>query len=240
VAPIGRQLQRKGNPMSLKLKALGLGLVAAMAMGAFAVVNASAFTGGHFTSQATEHHLIVKGEETFPGNHNLTFQRTVDGAASGEPIKCTRAVYHGTLSGTDATTTQSVSVTPKYEECSTGGVAPHNVTVHHLSSCGTNIYQFTSGNPGTIHVRCPVTVTHPNCTIRMPEQTVSGATYNTTVESNKHALTVNIEVPAITGHFESGFCVFLGTTQNFHMKGSVTVWAENTAGGRVGITHSAP
>jgi hypothetical protein len=224
--------------MSLKLKALGLGLIAAMAVGAFAVVNASASTSGHFTAETTEHHAIIKGEETFPGNHNLTFQRIVNGAPSGEPIKCTRAVYHGTLSGTAATTTQAVSVTPKYEECSTGGVAPHNVTVHHPSSCGTNIYEFTSGGSGTIHVRCPVTVTHPNCTIRMPEQTVSGAAYNTDVQVNKHSITLGINVTGITGHFESGFCVFLGTTQSFNMTGSATVWAENTAGGRIGITHT--
>jgi hypothetical protein len=228
--------------MSHKLKLLGMGVLAVMAVGAFSVVNASAVTpaNSHFTSEATEHHLIVKGSETFPGSHNLSFQRTVGGVASGEPIKCTHASYHGTLSGLSATTTQSVGVTPVYKECSTGGVAPHTATVHVPAACGTEAFQFTSGSPGTIHVKCAITITHPNACNRIviPAQTVSGATYGTVVESNKHAFTVTIDAQNITGHFEEGPCIFLGTNQTFHMKGSVTVWAENTVGGRVGITHT--
>jgi hypothetical protein len=225
--------------MKGKLKVLGAGVLAVAAAGAVTVVDAPASTSGHFTAETAEHHVIVKGEETFPGNHNISFQRTVNGQPSGEPWKCTRATYHGTLSGAAATTTQAVSVTPTYEKCSTAGVEPHNMTIHHPSSCGTNILQFTSGSPGTVHLLCAITITHPNCTTTVPPQTLTGATYHTVTENNKHALTVNVNLTT-TVHFEAGFCVFLGTTQTLDAIGTITLWGENTLGGRVGITHTAP
>jgi hypothetical protein len=239
------QLKGKGINMSMKLKVLGLGLLAVLATSAFAVVNASATTSGHFVSHAKEHHLVLEGTETFPGEHNLVFQRTVNGAASGEPIRCTHVAYHGTLEGTAATTTQSVALRPDYTStgtptCSTGGVAPHNVEIHVPTACGTNVFVFTSGNPGTVHDECEITVTHPNCTIRMPKQTLNGVTYKAIKVNNADALTAEVNVQGITGHFEGGACIFLGTTQIFHMKGSVRVWAKDKLGNPVGITHTAP
>lgn len=239
----------KGNKMSLKIKALGLGLLAAMAVSAIAVMSASATTpaNSHFTAEPTEHHVIIKGAETAGPPHTLLFQKT---NASGEPdgaaIKCTQATYHGTLSGLAATTTQSVSVRPHYTECSTGGVAPHDITIDVPAGCGTEVFQFTSGNPSTIHVNCAITITHPStsggfCRIVVPVQTTINSapnTYTTVTEATKHALTLDIDVRNITGHFEEGLCVFLGTTHKFDMTGSVTVWGENTNGGRVGITHT--
>jgi hypothetical protein len=226
--------------MSLKLKVLGLGLLAVMATSAFAAMNASAVTKGHFVADPPDHTLKIKGTESFPGNHNLTFQRTVNGVASGSPIKCTHAEYHGELTGAEATTSEKIKVTPVYKNCATEGGVWGEVKVHHpeTDACKTNVYEFTSGNPGTIHIRCTVTVTHPNCTMRIPEQTLSGATYNTVVENNKHAITLGINVQGITGHFEGGACIFLGTSQIFHMTGSVTVWGENSAGSRVNVTYT--
>jgi len=238
----GRQSREGNEKMSMKLKVLGLGLLAVLATSALAVVNASAEESGHFVSEATEHHLIIKGAEN-QSNHTLLFQRTVNGEFSGSPIKCTKATYHGTLTGADATTTDAVAVRPHYTECSTGGVAPHDVEIDVPVGCGTNVYVFTpnvSTKKATVHVECEITITHPNCTIKVPKQTLSGATYDTVEESGKHALTVTVTVPGITGHFEGGLCVFLGTTQTFDMNGAVTVWGENTDGDRVGITHTAP
>jgi hypothetical protein len=230
--------------MSLKLKVLGLGLLAVMATSALAVVNASATSTGHFTSEATEHHLIVKGAETVGTPHRLHFNevRNEPGhPTTGSSITCTHASYQGTLSGPAATTTTAVQVRPTYKECSTNGEPPHNVVVDVPESCGNNVFEFTSGGTGTVHLNCNITITHPNCAITLTaadNKKLSGITYTTTVEQNRHALTMHVNVKTIKGEYHSGFCVFLGTTHYFEMTGSVTVWAENTLTGRVGITHT--
>jgi hypothetical protein len=233
----------RGNEMKGKLRILGAGVLAVVAVGAVAAGGASAVTpaNSHFTTEAPEHHVILKGTETFPGNHNLSLQRTVGGQASGEPWKCTHVGYHGTLSGVAVTTTQSISLRPDYtglNNCSTGAIPPHNMVIHVPTGCGTDVLQFTSGNPGTMHLLCPITITHPNCEMRVPAQTKSGVTYTTVVEGNRHALTLDINFQSTTVHFESGFCVFLGTVQTFHTVGSITLWGEDTLGNRVGITHT--
>jgi len=237
---------QKGNSMSIKLKILGLGVLAVMATSAFAAVNASAISSGHFTAEPVgEDHVIVKGTESnVSGTHNLSFYETnANGETTGgAPIKCTHVEYHGTLSGAAATTTTAIQVRPNYKECSTNAVAPHNVTVDVPAGCGTGVFEFTPRSAGhaTVHVKCAITITHPNCTIVVPVQTPTGGgvTYTTTTESNKHAITLNSTVTGIHGQFEGGICVFLGTNHVFEMIGSVTVWGENTLGGRVGVTHT--
>jgi hypothetical protein len=217
--------------MSMKLKVLGLGLLAVMATSAFAVMSASANTTGHFTSDKA--HTILHGTESRPGNHNLSFQRVnAAGEAQGKPIQCTNVAYHGT---TSVATTTAVQLTPVYSNCGTEG-EPHNVFVHHPSSCGTNVFEFTSGGNGTVHVRCKISVTHPNCGIGIPTQTLSGVTYNTDFQNGVHAITAGVAVKGITGHFHSGVCVFLGTSHIFNMTGSVTLEGKDTEGNPVGIT----
>jgi len=228
--------------MSIKLKVLGLGLIAAMAVGAFAAVNASAITAGHFVADPPTHDLTVRGLETNPGKHFLKFQETNSkGEFTGSAIECTSAKYHGTLTGALATTTQEVNVTPAYEKCATTGGTWGEVTVEHpkTAACETKVYQFTAGAPGTVHVKCPITITHPNCTIIVPEQTLSGVTYTTSAEV-KHEITLDVAVKDITGHFEGGICVFLGTTHKFDMNGSATVWGEDVGSNRVNVTYTNP
>jgi hypothetical protein len=226
-----------------KYKALGMGLLAALAISAFAVVNASATTGGHFTSEATEHHLIIKGTESrVSGTHALSFNETnaTTETTGNTAIQCTHAEYHGTLTGEAATTTQSVQVRPVYKECLTAGAASHNVTVDVPGTCGTNVFEFKSGHGGTVNVNCTITITHPNCTIVVPTgQKLSGITYDTDERNGKHSLTMTVNVQHITGNYHSGICVFLGTAHKFEMTGSVTVWGENSLGNPVGITHTA-
>ncbi|HYP55460.1 MAG TPA: hypothetical protein VEQ41_04065 [Solirubrobacterales bacterium] len=230
--------------MSMKLRVLGLGILAVMATSAFAVMNASANTpaNSHFVADPPNHNTLnVEGTETFPGPHNLSFFRTdanTQTIGGSLPIKCTHAVYKGQLTGAATTTTQALRVRPEYKECSTGGEGPHNIPVHVPATCGNNVYEFTSGNPGTIHVNCPITITHPNCHITVPAQTVSGATYTNVVgASGKHEITVHINVQHITGHFEGGICVFLGTSHRFEMVGSATVRALSGVA-PVNVTHT--
>jgi hypothetical protein len=238
-------IQKKGNEMSLKLKILGLGLLAAIGTSAFAVVNASALSTGHFTSHLPaghDQHLIIKGTESRKagqGNHALEFNEinTNTETTGGTGIICTHVDYHGTLEGAAATTTTSVKVRPNYTECSTKGSSEHNVIVDVPAGCGTNVFDFTPGGNGTVHVNCAITITHPACRIVIPTQTLSGITYTPVVEG-KSALTLDVAVHNITGHYESGFCVFVGTNHLFEMTGTVTVWGEDTPGNRVGITHT--
>lgn len=222
--------------MSIKLKALGLGLLAILATSAFTVLNASANTpkNSHFTSES--HHVVLKGTDAFAtGSPNvLRFHPESGGAA----ITCTHATYHGTQTGEAATTSQSVQVRPHYTNCATEGGTWGSITVDVPTSCGTNVYEFTSGNPGTIHVNCEITITHGStCTIKVPPQTLSGATYTTAERSGKHSLIVDINT-GVTSHYEAGFCIFLGTTHTSTMTGSSAVWGENSEGGAIGITHT--
>lgn len=219
--------------MSIKLKALGLGLLAAMAMSAVAVMNAGAETGGHFVSSASHTNLI--GEESGT-NHRVKFAS--DG---GTPIECTKATYTGTMSGSTAT---EVSIKPHYTECRTedAPVNEHKVVVH-MNGCE---YNFTVGqNPeghNTVHLVCPTgvsgaTITHPNCTMRMPAQTpADGVAYTSDTSGPAHAITADVTATGITAHYEGGICVFLGTKHTATMTGSVTLRGEDTNGNPASIT----
>jgi len=214
--------------MSMKLKVLGLGLLAVMATSAFAVMNATAETGGHFTSDV--HHTTIVGAEK--EGHKLEF--TVGSSA----ISCTSAEYHGTIS---ATTVESVTVAPNWENCYT---TPES-SEFGIDENGCD-FTFTIGREGqaakhhTVHLTCPtgetIEITHANCTIHVPPQTLTGVTYNTVTEAGKHAITLESTVQNITTHYESGICIFLGTSQTGEMHGSATVWGEDTNGNRVNIT----
>lgn len=224
--------------MSLKLKVLGLGLLAVMATSAFAVANAGATLGGHFTNDAANGHAVVTGTEITGSAHQLAFVR--EGGAAADEITCHNASYTGTV---NALTVQSVTITPAWSNCTTGTEGTGTAFEVHEGDC---VLTFTSGKTGeanhTVDVVCGksagFTITHPSCHITVPPQTTRGVTYTTTVESNKHAITLNVAVKGITSYYESGICVFLGTTQKSEMKGSVTIKATNTTGEAVNITET--
>jgi len=223
--------KRKGTEMSIKLKALGLGLLATMAMSAFAVMNASASSTGHFVSHAKEHHLIVTGTDAFGTAHQLVFKE-----GTGTGISCTHSTYHGTLEGLAATTTTALRVRPSYSKCATESGTWGEVTVHVPTACGTNVFEFTSGGTGTVHLNCTITITHPNCEITVPNQTLSGVTYKNVTEGGTAGVTLNVNVGNINGQFHGGICIFLGTNHTFTMTGSATVTGEDTNKNPVGIT----
>ena len=208
--------------MSIKLKALGLGVLAVLAMSAFAAMSATAETGGHFTSEV--HHTTIVGSENT--THTTLF--SVDG---GTQIKCLETSYHGT---TDETTETEVTITPTYKTCTTVGASHHTVTVH-TNKCDF-LFKVGKSAPtqdNTVEVACSgapayFEITHPNCTIRVPAQSAAtglqgGVAYTTITKNNKHALTADVTVSEIAAHYEGGICVFLGTNHKATMNGSVTL-----------------
>jgi hypothetical protein len=227
--------------MSLKLKILGMGLLAMVATSAFAVMNASAVETGHFSSGTA--HTIIKGEESGT-NHRLH----LTGSGLEGQIGCSTATYEGTAS---TAVVKSIEVTPTYSGCTTTNVdPPPHVTVTH-NGCTYRFKVATGGTNGTADLVCPagkaIEIHHPNCTITVTDehtvngvttptnQTIPGIHYITTSEP-KHALTLGVDVE-FDDTYHGGICIFLGTSnKKGFLKGSVTVRGFDTAGNQVDIT----
>lgn len=214
--------------MSIKLKALGLGLLAAMAVSALAVMNATAETGGHFVS--TVAHTNITGTES--GSHVLHFNK--EGGAAGERIGCDNDSYTAT---TTNLTEPSITVTPSWQNCYTTGTPESKFDIDE-NSCH---FVFTIGKKATghntAHVVCSkagdaFVITHPSCEISVPPQTVTGVSY--TNENGEVTLTSTVK--NIESRYHNGFCIFLGTNHTAEMIGSVTVKGTNTAGEKVHVT----
>ena len=216
--------------MSLKLKALGLGLLALVATSAFASMNAGASTGGHFVGEVANQ--TIRGAETAP-NHKLHF-RPHAGSLT-ERIGCDVATYHGTA----ATTTETqIEITPTYEKCYTTDENKTAVVVTH-NGCKYRFTVAAGGTNGTADLVCAVgkaiEIHHPNCTITVPAQNnLSGIHYTRVTESGKHAITLDVNATFKT-EYHGGICIFLGTSQNGRLEGSATVWGE-AGGERKSIT----
>ena len=211
--------------MSTKLKALGLGLLTAMAIGAVAVKNASATTGGHFNSPAG---TTITGLEN--STHNLEFELD-----SGDIFDCTKAALHSSTGGT----VTSITITPNWGECFTTGTPETKYDIHE-NAC---TLKFTvSPNPETEHNTVdicdtggPLIITHPNCLITVEKQSASGLLYKTITANNKHAITLTSTVKFAT-KYHGGICQLLGTNHTVEMKGSTTVIGENADSEPVDIT----
>ncbi|HEX8689937.1 MAG TPA: hypothetical protein VF729_06820, partial [Solirubrobacterales bacterium] len=125
--------------MSLKFKALGLGLIATMVMSAFAAMNATAGTGGHFhaskNGQDVKHPTIKVTEE---GTHAVHLK--IHGA-EGE-VGCTEANYTTTLLNA---TENDITVSPEYKGCTTTNT-PTNVTID-MNGCGYT-FKVAAGTTG--------------------------------------------------------------------------------------------
>jgi len=230
----------------MKLKILGLALLALAATSAFAVTNASGTLGGHFVHEGPGANAKIVAHESKLTEHKLQFFLLNAGAhttnANFKAIECEKSTYEGTVT---AKTVTSITMAPTYTNCATTGEATGSVHVH-VNGC---TYTFTSAagaNHGTVDILCPagkaieITHTPQGCTIKVPAQTaLSGIKYDTVVENNKHSLTATVTVNTITGHFEAGLCVFLGTNQKFEMVGSVTITGlDHATGAQIPITQT--
>jgi hypothetical protein len=218
--------------MSLKLKVLGMGLLAMIATSAFAVINAGATTPGHFVSSV--HHTTIVGEENPGTPHTLH----LEGDGLEGQIGCNNASYSGTASGT---TIESLTITPSYANCLTTGTSTAvNVTTNGCT------YTFTVTSAGgaaraPVHLFCPtssgIEVHHPNCTITIKPQTVADAgEYTNKLDVNgRHYITLDVNA-TFNDEYHGGICIFLGTNHKGTLKGSATVRGFGAAGQQVDIT----
>lgn len=184
--------------MSTKLKIFGLGVLAVFATSAVAAMNAAAETGGHFTS--TETHTAVFGYEG--ESHHIHFVK--EGGSDGERIGCEEDLYSGTFLGSTVT---EIGLSPQWETCRTTSGGAHFEV--HENKC---VLRLTIGKNihNTVHLECPtgqaVDITHPNCTIRVPPQTMTGVSYDSdggkwtysVLHSERHKIAVrgrNLRLP---------------------------------------------
>jgi len=202
--------------MSLKLKVLGLSLLAFVAMSAVAVINASARTNGHFTSDSPTGKTTILGAEV-PGTPHQT-EFTVHGLEGG--VVCDDVAYHGTMSSNTST---HITIVPFYKKCHTTGSAA-DTTVIDVNGCS---YTFTPGDNGTVHVDCPtgksIEITHPNCTIKIKPQTAQGVTYLTDLQNGRHIITPVFHKVQFSSEYEAGICIFTGTNHTATLHGSATI-----------------
>lgn len=212
--------------MSGKFKALGLGLLAAMAVSAVAVANAGAEASGHFSSDVQ--HTIFTGTE----DEADATEFSVDG---GTGIRCHKTSY--TYTGA-AKLLAGLQLTPTYENCTTSGQATEFKFT--TNKCRYTIKMNSAGEHATFFIECeggPMEIHHPNCTITVPPQTLlKGVKYTTIIEGDKHALTVDVTVGNIAVQYHGGICIFLGTNHTGALTGSFRVRGANTAGEPVDIT----
>jgi hypothetical protein len=240
------------NDMSLKLKALGLGFVAALAMSAMVAVNAGATQSGHFTSEVAHTILDIKEE----GEHRVKLH------AFGQPFECeaSKVSYHATINS--ATVTEISGVAPTYGTTPATWVATHctaggQPAMIHMNGC---TYTFTSRatpevNHGTVHLVCPgasgpvITINSSlsshDCWVEItPNQTpTGGVTYKTIGTAGAgHELTANVTASGIHAVITTAGGNFFAcgtsstTTATAEMTGSVTIKGTNTETKQVGIT----
>ena len=227
ITPLRNQ---KGNKM--KLKILGLAILACAATSAFAVTNASGTADGHFEHHGATNNAVITAHDGSQTEHKLEFTRlkanSHDIDTSAAAITCTTSEYQGQVATKTVTT---IELFPKYSGCYTTGAA-HGSVVVHTNKCSYTFSAQGAREHGTVNVDCnhggAIEITHQNCTIKVPAQTTAatlteGISYTEKDENGKKILTADVTVTTITGHYESGICIFLGTSQKFRMEGSVTV-----------------
>jgi hypothetical protein len=238
--------------MTRNLKALGLALVAAMAIGAIGAQGASAVVEHSFRSGLTETVLTGKSESYSNANHESMEVLT---ATEGLTVEC-----YGTYEGKQVgQTLDEVTVHPKYNTCK-GGVTVHTNGCNYRfdSDTATSTAHFSATEEhANATLECSeghtgIEITRPGCYIFFPPQTITGIRYTNVTHSSKSALTVSATVRTIEYTVTSGsFCGLAGhgagtyTTGKLDGKVEVTGFAAttpvsgSTTEGTVWGTHSA-
>jgi len=191
--------------MTRNLKALGLALMAVLALGAIAAGSASA-AGERFHSE--EKTTIVTG--TSEASHVF--------AASGFSVTCTEAHFRGTSVGeAGGTTNKFLSLHPIYTGCTSSlGAAP-------VDTNGCN-YEFNAETNASGHLPIKIVctgantikVTAPGCTLSFGNQTVvNGASVTNTGAGTTRDTTVKATATATFSKSGFGCFVIGGTTGTY-------------------------
>ena len=201
---------------------IGIGTIALISTGAFSLPVAHGETGGTF--QAGASHTIIKGYEK--DADVLGFR--IEGSENS--ITCENASYNGTMSSE----AETIALSPSYEGCHTSG-SESTLSIH-TNKCQ---YTFKIGLFALFHntfqIYCPYTetieITHPSCTIKIPEQTVEGVSYWTQSINGVDAITLLATIDTLIMRYEGGLCVLLGTTHyHSYLEGSALLAGEDTEG----------
>ncbi len=216
--------------MSLKLKFQALGLLASVAAACVAV-SASAETGGHFVTTGVTNAKIEGSDWGEAGRMEFTLHGA-EGATICETINFTDAF--------GLETEVTLVLNPTFVDCVTKGTETA-VTVDATGCAGftfrvakgtTNATEQTAG----LDCAVPLTLTHPNCTIRIPEQELKGAVTHTKILINgKHGIEIHVAVK-FAATYEGGICVFLGTTHTGTINGAIHLQAKTQAGVQTPLT----
>jgi hypothetical protein len=211
--------------MTRNLKALGLALMAVLALGAIAAGSASA-AGERFHSE--EKTTILTG--TSEASHVF--------AASGFSVTCTEAHFRGTTIGDSGTTTSTtLSVHPIYTGCTSSlGAAP-------VDTNGCN-YTFDSETNASKHLPISIfctpsnviKVTAPGCTLSFGSQNiVNGASVANLGAGTTRDVTVTATATATFSKSGFGCFVIGGTTGTYTGPTTVKGFKDN---GTTGDLHT--
>jgi hypothetical protein len=216
------------------VKALGLALVAVLAMGAVVASAASAHTPADFTVEVAT--STLKSEGTVSHVFKVTGVETFCEVSSDTVTPHTITV-------------ETLTVEPIYQECIAESIfGTINVTV---TGFGPNECHFKLWANGKTDIVCPegkeVTIDAATCTIHIPPQTGLGSnTFTTgnkvTVVRVKHDLTVHENLLEITTNHTDGFGCPLpsgGESATATYTGTWTVWAESPPGVLAHLTWDA-
>jgi hypothetical protein len=217
--------------MSLKLKALSLGLLAAVAIAAFAGVTASANNReGHFVTTGTGISII---RTTQGGPHTLEFE--IHNFLPG--MICDK---HGSEVQNEKETENELILFLEFADCYTTNnpgqkfpITAKNCPIWLFAAKGT-----TPMTEQTVKFDCiiPIEIHHPLCTIKIPAQdNLTGVTYTPILINGKHAITLDANIK-YNAQFEAGVCTMMGTNQTGTLKGSLTIEAFNLAGEQANLT----
>jgi hypothetical protein len=203
--------------MTRNLKALGLAIVAALALTALVVSSASA-TNPQFHSE--DAHTNITGEQEVRNTFSV----------NAGTIHCSTATFEGTSSL--ATTTQ-LTIAPTYKSCNLTTVTLETLeAVVDMNGCH---YLFTSN--GEVHLNCPsapIRVTAPLCTVTVHPQTVKSVDYVNVGEGKTRSVTVTSTATSLA-YTQSSFCpTGGGSFNNGTYAGSVTTTCAETEKNHVG------
>ena len=220
--------------MTRNLKAFGLALVAAMALGAIGAQGASAAVVHSFNS-ASEHTVLTGKTESYSNSENKSIETFT--ATAELTVEC-YGTYEGTISKKEVDT---VTVHPKYSGCK-GGASVHTSGCNYIFGSDTteDANHSASTEHASVSLECEashwIEITRPGCNITFGDeasskavnQSLHGVTYKNVKDPVKHAITVTATVRTIHYEVTSGsFCGLAGhpagTYKNGKLDGLVEV-----------------